>query len=103
MDFHLDHQGSQYNVTGKTTELYGQVGITYPISPSFDAMATVALSMGRNLSSTSEYDLKFNYKLAENIGIMGGYRWLEYDYFKEDKSDIEIKFRGPFLGLNVPL
>ena len=104
MDLTLVHEGTTYTTNDRTTELYMQGGMSYGITPSFHAGATYAMSIGPDLTGISEGDLKLDYSLFKHLQIMGGYRWLEYHYLvEEEDSTIKVDFRGPFIGLYIPL
>ena len=80
-----------------------QWGLSYEIMPSLWGGGTWALSLGPDLTGIKEIDLQLKYALFEHLEILGGYRWLKYDYLVEDdESIIRIDFKGPFIGLNVP-
>lgn len=103
MDLTLTHEGTTYTTNDRTTEMYMQVGMSYDITSSFNGGGTWAFSIGPDLTGISEIDLKLGYALFEHLEIMGGYRWLKYNYYVEqDESIIHIDFKGPFIGLNVP-
>jgi len=103
MDITLIHEGTTYSTNDRTTELYMQWGLLYEIVPSLWGGGTWALSLGPDMTGIKEIDLLLKYALFEHLEIMGGYRWLEYDYLVEDdESIIRIDFNGPFIGLGVP-
>lgn len=103
MDLTLIHEGDIYMTNDRTTEIYMQVGMGYWIKPSFYGGATWAFSLGPDLTGISEIDLKLGYALFKHLELMGGYRWLKYNYYVEDdESIIHINFKGPFIGLNIP-
>ncbi len=103
MDLTLIHEGTTYTTNDRTTEFYMQAGMDYELAPSFYGGGTWAFSIGPDLTGISEFDLKLNYALFKHLELMGGYRWLKYNYYvEEDESIIHVNFRGPFLGLNVP-
>jgi hypothetical protein len=103
MDFTLVHEGTRHKISDKTIELYGQVGLLYPITQSFSGAITLGFGIGKDLNSISEYDLRFSYQLAKKMGIIGGFRRLEYLYFVKDESDINVVFTGPFVGVSFSL
>lgn len=41
--------------------------------------------------------LTANYRVTESFGIVGGYRWLEFDYGKGDR-DVKLLLDGPLIG-----
>jgi hypothetical protein len=103
MDLTLAHEGNTYKTSDRTTELYMQWGVLYEFLPSFYGGGSWAASVGADLTGISEVDLKLHYALFEHLEIIGGYRWLKYNYYVEDdESIIHIDFRGPFIGLNAP-
>ena len=103
MDLTLIHEGTTYTTKDRTTEMYMQWGLSYEIAPSFYGGGTWAFSVGPDLTGISEIDLKLNYALFKHLEVMGGYRWLKYNYYvEEDESIIHIDFKGPFIGINVP-
>lgn len=103
MDLTLIHEGTTYTTNDRTTELYMQVGMDYEIAPSLYGGGTWAFSIGPDLTGISEIDLKLNYAVFKHLEVMGGYRWLKYDYYvEEDESIIHVNFKGPFIGINVP-
>lgn len=103
MDVSLLHEGTTYSTNDRTTELYFQLGGAYAITPRFNAGLTWASSVGADFTGINEVDLRFGYELFSHLEVIGGYRWLEYNYLvEEDDSVIRIKFRGPFIGLNIP-
>jgi hypothetical protein len=103
MDLTLIHEGTAYSSNDRTTEMYMQLGMDYRIAPALYGGGTWAFSIGPDLTGISEIDLKLNYALFKHLEVMGGYRWLRYDYYvEEDESIIHVDFRGPFIGLNIP-
>lgn len=103
MDLTLVHAGNTYKTSDRTTEMYMQWGVLYEFYPAFSGGGSWAVSLGPDLTGISEIDLKLHYALFKHLEIMGGYRWLEYNYYvEEDESIIHIDFRGPFVGLSVP-
>jgi hypothetical protein len=103
MDLTLIHEGTTYTSNDRTTELYMQLGADYEMAPSLYGGGTWAFSLGPDLTGISEIDLKLNYALFEHLEVMGGYRWLKYNYYvEEDESIIHVNFKGPFIGINVP-
>ena len=102
-DLTLVHEGTTYQASDRTTEMYMQWGLLYELVPSLYGGGTWAASLGPDLTGISEVDLKLQYALFEHLEIMGGYRWLQYNYYVEnDESVIHIDFKGPFIGLNLP-
>jgi hypothetical protein len=103
MDTTLLHEGTTYATNDRTTELYMQLGGAYAVTPSFKAGLSWATSVGADLTGISEVDLRLGYLLFSHLEVIGGYRWLEYNYLvEEDDSVIRVRFRGPFIGLNIP-
>ena len=103
MDYTLEHQGTVYQNADRTTEFYWQLGFYIEMIPKLRAGATVAMSMGPDLTGIREIDLRLGYALFEHLEIFGGYRDLEYDYMvEEEDSTVRIEYNGPFIGLNVP-
>jgi hypothetical protein len=103
MDVTLLHEGTTYTTNDRTTELYLQLGGAYAITPAFKAGLTWASSVGADFTGINEVDLRLGYALFSHLEVIGGYRWLEYNYLvEEDDSIIRVKFRGPFIGLNIP-
>lgn len=103
MDLTLIHEGTTYTNNNRTTEFYMQAGMAYELMPALHGGGTWAFSIGPDLTGISEIDLKLDYALFRHLVVMGGYRWLKYNYYvEEDESIIHVNFRGPFLGLNVP-
>lgn len=49
--------------------------------------------------STSDWGaiLLADYRLTEHFGVVGGYRWLEFDYGKGDR-DLNLTLEGPIVG-----
>lgn len=103
MDLTLVHEGTTYQTSDRTTEMYMQWGLLYEFIPSLYGGGTWAASLGPDLTGINEVDLKLQYALFKHLEIMGGYRWLQYNYYVEDdESIIHIDFKGPFIGLYLP-
>jgi hypothetical protein len=103
MDLTLIHEGDTYTTNDRTTEMYMQLGMAYEMAPSLYGGGTWAFSVGPDLTGISEIDLRLDYAIIKHLEIMGGYRWLKYNYYVEqDESIIHVNFNGPFIGLNVP-
>jgi len=103
MDLILIHEGTAYKTNDRTTEMYMQMGLSYEIFPTLHGGGTWAFSLGPDLTGMSEFDLKLTYSFFRQMEIMGGYRWLRFNYYVEDdESVIHVNFRGPFIGVNVP-
>lgn len=103
MDVSLLYENQSYVFLDKTIELYLQVGAAYPLTPFLDAGIFYAMSSGADLTGISELDLNLDYALHKHLHLTAGYRWFEYNYLVEAQdSSIQVDFRGPFLGLNIP-
>ncbi len=102
-DLIVENAGTAFQTDDDTTELYLQYGLYNAVSNSLEIGLTWALSIGRDLSGINEIDLKLDYEFFKQLKITGGYRWFDYAYgLKEGESNIEVDFRGPFIGLNMP-
>jgi hypothetical protein len=96
-------EGRRFQTSDDTVELYMQYGIYHALTDSLDIGFSWAISLGRELSGISEIDLKMEYELYRQLRISGGYRWFDYSYgIDDDESSLEVNFRGPFVGLNLP-
>jgi hypothetical protein len=103
MDVSLLYENQLYVFLDKTIELYLQIGAAYPLTPFLDAGIFYAMSTGADLTGISELDLKLDYALHKHLHLTAGYRWFEYNYLLEEQdSSIQVNFRGPFIGLNIP-
>lgn len=103
MDVSLTHENDTYAFVDETIELYLQVGALYALKPELDAGLTYAMSVGADFSGISELDIKLDYALHKQLHLTAGYRSLEYNYLVEEQdSSIQVDFRGPFIGLNIP-
>ncbi|MDC1286611.1 hypothetical protein N8198_01870 [Gammaproteobacteria bacterium] len=102
-DLALEGAGKRLRASDDTVELYFQVGLHHAHSASLDIGFSWAVSLGRELSGISEIDLQVEYEFYRQLRLSGGYRWFEYSYgLGDDESHLEVDFRGPFLGLNLP-
>jgi hypothetical protein len=102
-DLSLAEGQRKLETSDDTVELYMQVGFFAEIAKSLDFGLTWAASVGRDFSGINEIDLLLEYRLTENLILSGGYRWFTYEYgLADDDSNIEVDFRGPVLGLNLP-
>lgn len=102
-DLTISGDNNRLRSSDDTTEAYLQFGLAAAVTGSLDLGFSAAFSLGRNLSGVSEFDLKLDYRLAENLVLTGGYRWFEYQYgLGDDDSNLEVNFRGPFLGVYLP-
>jgi hypothetical protein len=103
MDVSLLFENQSYVFLDKTIELYMQFGASYPLAPLLDAGIFYAMSIGADLTGIGELDLKLDYALHKHLYLTAGYRWFEYNYLLEEQdSSIQVNFRGPFIGLNIP-
>lgn len=103
MDVSLLNENRSYLFHDKTIELYLQIGASYPLKPLLDAGIFYAMSIGADLTGISELDIKLDYTLHKHLHLIAGYRSLEYNYLVEEQdSSIQVNFRGPFIGLNLP-
>ena len=107
IDLTLVNDGSTVKSQKKSTELYGQGGFYFEALPSLEIGMTYSLSIGTKLSNTNEIDLLFSYDLMKNLRIMGGYRALEHEHYigdgsiDDETSAILVKYKGPFLGVDI--
>ena len=102
-DLELESADRRLQAEDDTVEFYMQWAAIAPINESLDFGFSWALSVGREFSGISEIDLFLEYGLAEHLAVTGGYRWFEYQYDSDDyDSNLEVDFRGPFLGIRVP-
>lgn len=102
-DFTLTGSGIRTDHSDRTTELYIQAGFARGVSESLDVGLTAAFSLGRDFSGMREIDLTLDYELLHGLVLSGGYRWFKYEYTIVDgDSNLEVDFRGPFIGLYLP-
>ena len=102
-DLTVSGENNRLRSSDDTTEAYLQLGLAAAVGESLDLGFSAAFSLGRNLSGISEFDLKLDYRLTQNLALTGGYRWLEYQYgLGDDDSNLEVNFHGPFLGVYLP-
>lgn len=99
-ELELSDATSSFRDDDVTTELYVQGGLSVDLGDALRFGLALAASAGSNLSGLTEIDLDLTYVLPGPLRVSGGYRWLEYQYAeKEDESNIEVDFHGPYLGL----
>jgi hypothetical protein len=102
-DLEMESGNRRLQADDDTVEFYMQWAAIAPINDSLDFGFSWALSVGREFSGISEIDLMLEFDVAEHLSITGGYRWFEYQYDSGgDDSNLEVDFRGPFLGIRVP-
>jgi hypothetical protein len=102
-DLELASTGQRLQAEDDTIEFYVQWAAIAPINDSLDFGFSWALSLGEKFSGISEIDLLLSFDVAEHLTVTGGYRWFEYEYEEDDgDSNLEVDFRGPFLGITVP-
>ena len=103
-DLALSADGKRLRNSDDAIEVYFQFGFAAAVAESADLGFSGAFSLDRELSGISEIDLRLDYRLAANLVLSGGYRWFQYQYgIGDDDSNIEASFRGPFLGVYLPL
>lgn len=103
-DLVLADAAERFRGRDHTTELYLQYGLRHAVSDSFALGLDWAVSLGREFSGIREIDLALDFRLLRQVHLAGGYRWLDYVYAEEEsESDIEVDFRGPFIGLTFAL
>lgn len=102
-DLELENDTGRLELNDDTVELYLQYAAFAAISESVDFGFSWAFSLGRDFSGISEIDLLLEIEATEHLLITGGYRWFDYQYDSDDEnSNLEVDFRGPFLGIQIP-
>jgi hypothetical protein len=103
-DLTLRGADDSYRMQDESDELYLQYGLHSAFSETFEIGLEGAFSFGREYSGIGEIDLSLDYALLPQLHLSGGYRWLNYAYgIDSDESNIEVDFRGPFIGLRFVL
>ena len=101
-DLTLEAADRRFDTRGDSTELYMQYGFHHAFADTLEFGFDWAISFGRDFSGISEIDLSLDYRLMRQLYLSGGYRWLEYVNAQEDEdSNLEVDFRGPFIGLKL--
>jgi hypothetical protein len=102
-DLEMESGNRRLQADEDTIEFYAQWLAIAPINDSLDFGFSWALSLGRDFSGISEIELMLEYDAAEHLSITGGYRWFEYNYDSDESdSNIQVDFRGPFIGIRIP-
>lgn len=102
-DLEMQSGNRRLQADDDTVEFYMQWAAIAAINETLDFGFSWALSVGREFSGISEIDLMLEYDVTEHLSITGGYRWFRYEFDSDlDDSNIEVDFRGPFLGIQVP-
>jgi hypothetical protein len=101
-DLALESANKRIDDSDSTTTIYFQFLLDYAVTDALDIGFNVAAGADGDESFSTELDLRLEYAFYRQLRVVGGYRWYEY-YFESEpaESDLEVDFRGPFLGLNL--
>lgn len=101
-DLTLEGRGNRISESDSSTAIYFQYLLDYVVRDDLEIGLGAAVSIDGDDAFSSEFDLRLEYAVYRQFRLVGGYRW--YDFrFEPDESDseLEVEFRGPFLGLNL--
>lgn len=105
-DFDADivfQSGPAVNLKDKLHELYFDMGFWYQTTEKLKLGFVLAFGISGNISTYSDIQLSFNYKLLPHMELVAGLRDFYYYYGESDSSSsLNIDSRGLFFGLNFP-
>lgn len=94
---------NQYDLDEYSPLLYATVGVKLPFT-GMSAKAEAIYTHGSDSKKTDvQAELQYDFidNLLVDIGAKVGYRMMQVDFEQNQRPDLQLEFRGPYIGLDV--
>ena len=94
---------NQYDLDEYSPLLYATVGVKLPFT-GMSAKAEAIYSHGSDSQKTDvQAELQYDFidNLLVDVGAKIGYRVMQVDVEQEQRPDLQLEFKGPYIGLDV--
>lgn len=94
---------NQYDLDEYSPLLYASVGVKLPFT-GMSAKAEAIYSHGSDSQKTDvQAELQYNFidNLLVDVGAKIGYRVMQVDVEQEQRPDLQLEFKGPYIGLDI--
>ena len=94
---------NQYDLDEYSPLLYATVGVKLPFT-GMSAKAEAIYSHGSASQKTDvQAELQYNFidNLLVDVGAKIGYRIMQVDVEQEQRPDLQLEFKGPYIGLDI--
>ena len=93
----------QYDLDEYSPLLYATVGVKLPFT-GMSAKAEAIYTHGSDSKKTDvQAELQYDFidNLLVDVGAKVGYRMMQVDFEQDQRPDLQLEFRGPYIGLDV--
>ncbi|MFV5503919.1 TIGR04219 family outer membrane beta-barrel protein [Acinetobacter sp. 226] len=94
---------NQYDLDEYSPLLYATVGVKLPFT-GMSAKAEAIYTHGSDSKKTDvQAELQYDFidNLLVDVGAKVGYRMMQVDFEQDQRPDLQLEFRGPYMGLDV--
>jgi len=94
---------TQYDLDEYSPSLYATAGVKLPFT-GMSAKAEAVYSHGSDIKKTDvQAELQYDFidNLLVDVGAKVGYRIMNIDAEQNNAPDLELEFKGPYIGLNI--
>ena len=94
---------NQYDLDEYSPLLYASVGVKLPFT-GMSAKAEAIYSHGSDSQKTDvQAELQYNFidNLLVDVGAKIGYRVMQVDVEQKQRPDLQLEFKGPYIGLDI--
>lgn len=94
---------NQYDLDEYSPLLYATVGVKLPFT-GMSAKAEAIYTHGSDSKKTDvQAELQYDFidNLLVDVGAKVGYRMMQVDFEQDQRPDLQLEFKGPYMGLDV--
>lgn len=94
---------TEYNLDEYAPLLYATAGVKLPFT-GLSAKAEAVYSHGSDSKKTDvQAELQYDFidNLLVDVGAKIGYRMMQVDFEQDQRPDLQLEFKGPYIGLDV--
>ncbi|MEV4850518.1 TIGR04219 family outer membrane beta-barrel protein [Acinetobacter lwoffii] len=94
---------NQYDLDEYSPLLYATVGVKLPFT-GMSAKAEAIYSHGSDSQKTDvQAELQYDFidNLLVDVGAKIGYRMMQVDFEQDQRPDLQLEFKGPYIGLDI--
>ena len=94
---------TQYDLDEYSPLLYATAGVKLPFT-GMSAKAEAVYSHGSDTRKTDvQAELQYDFidNLLVDVGAKIGYRLMQVDFEQDQRPDLQLEFKGPYIGLDI--
>ncbi|EAM8864508.1 TIGR04219 family outer membrane beta-barrel protein [Salmonella enterica] len=94
---------TQYDLDEYSPLLYATAGVKLPFT-GMSAKAEAVYSHGSDTRKTDvQAELQYDFidNLLVDVGAKIGYRLMQVDFEQDQRADLQLEFKGPYIGLDI--